>query len=140
LLSSLFLSGFAGFYFNSSEFQVHRDSTKSRSVQGLEEICRGDYYKIYIPARDRLKEKQGEDPEIISSTPRVEKIRGLDAAGDDSFYLIEGDHVKKKIYCTIKRRDYQQPSCKALSVFFRDRIRFHFTFSRAPGLSHTQMS
>jgi hypothetical protein len=40
---SLFLSGFAGCYFNSSEFQVHRESIKSRFWQGLEEICRGDF-------------------------------------------------------------------------------------------------
>ncbi|MDR0441244.1 MAG: hypothetical protein LBI59_09740 [Candidatus Accumulibacter sp.] len=61
----------------------------------------------------------------------MEKIHELGIAADDYFYLIEGDRVKKKIRCTIKFRDYQHPSCKALSVFFHDRIRFHFTFSRA---------
>jgi hypothetical protein len=62
----------------------------------------------------------------------VEKLRiAGDQHGNDDFYLIEGERVKKHIYCMIKFKEYQQPSCNAISAFFRDNIRLHFTFSRA---------
>jgi hypothetical protein len=119
-----------------------------------DEVERHNYYKIYLYEKDRLEKREGKEPEIISNRPRVEKIRELTCAphgaacmfdnadppeklyeldaisGNDHFYLIEGDRVKKNIRCTIKLRDYQSPSCKAFSVF-RDRIRLYFTFSRA---------
>ncbi|MDR0701739.1 MAG: hypothetical protein LBF61_04895, partial [Azoarcus sp.] len=45
-----------------------------------DDVERHNYYKIYLYEKDRLKKREGKEPEIISNMPRVEKIRELTCA------------------------------------------------------------
>jgi hypothetical protein len=105
------------------EIMVSSSRTKSR-----EEVEKF-YYEYYLRDKESIKRKYGRDPIVVSEYPHVEIVGPV--LGNDEFFLIENQRTKKKLHCTIKEKSYQLPSCKDISMFYRDNIRLYVTYSRS---------
>jgi hypothetical protein len=86
------------------------------------------YYKNYLFEKESLKKRYGQDPVVVSKNPHVEKIS---TNLSDYFYIIEGNHVKKKLHCANKDKKIPSyPYCNDIAMFYRDNIYLYVTYSR----------
>ena len=112
--------------------------TRGEKIEILVHTARHDFTQIeseqldyngYLSDVDSLKRLRGQDPVVVSEDPYIVKLSPL--LGDDAFYLIEDQRVKKEIKCMIKEEDYQRPSCDNISIYYRGSIRLYVIYSRA---------
>jgi hypothetical protein len=101
----------------------------SRSRSSTREEEEKFYYGYYLLEKDSFKKWYGQDPVVLSENPHVERLTPI--KGTDKFFLLEDQRVKKKLTCMIKEESYQCPSCKDISMYYRDNIRLWITYSRS---------